>query len=178
MQVKTLPHPVRGTRMLVATLLLAVSGTFVAVAQAQRTTPAPAPAGRAFAHGGHGEGRMLERMLDGVNANPDQRTRIHEIMKSATTDMKAQRQTSRTLREQLTTLFAQPTVDARAVENVRQQLVQQHDQSSKRWMQAMLDASAVLTPDQRVQLAEQMKQRRDMMQRHQQERRALEQPKG
>ena len=121
---------------------------------------------------------MLERMLDGVNANPDQRSRIHEIMKSATTDMKAQRQTSRTLREQLTTLFAQPTVDARAVENVRQQLVQQHDQSSKRWMQAMLDASAVLTPDQRVQLAEQMKQRRDMMQRHQQERRALEQPKG
>ena len=76
------------------------------------------------------------------------------------------------------TLFAQPTVDARAVEAVRQQMLQQHDQSSRRWMQAMLDASAVLTPEQRAQLAERMKQRRDMMQRHQQERRTLEQPKG
>jgi len=45
-------------------------------------------------------------------------------------------------------------------------------------MQALLDASAVLTPEQRVQLAERIKQRGDMMQRHQQERRALEQPKG
>jgi len=178
MQAKTLSHPVRGTRMLVATLLVAVSGTFVAVAQAQSTSPAPAPAGRAFAHGGHGEGRMLERMLDSVNASPDQRTRIQDIMKSARTDLQAQHQTSRNLRDQLMALFAQPTVDARAVEGVRQQMLQQHDQSSKRWMQAMLDASAVLTPDQRTQLSERMKQRRDMMQRHQQERRALDQPKG
>jgi Spy/CpxP family protein refolding chaperone len=75
-------------------------------------------------------------------------------------------------------LFAQPTVDARAVETLRQQMLQQHDQSSRRWMQAMLDASAVLTPEQRKQLAERMQQRREMMQRHHQERRALDQPKG
>ena len=61
---------------------------------------------------------------------------------------------------------------------VRQQMLQQHDQSSRRRMQAMLDASAVLTPEQRAQLAERMKQRREMMQRHQHERGALEQPKG
>jgi len=73
------------------------------------------------------------------------------------------------------TLFAQPTVDARAVEALRQQMVQQHDQSSRRWMQALLDASAVLTPEQRQQLAERMKQRRELMERHRQERRALEQ---
>jgi Spy/CpxP family protein refolding chaperone len=74
-------------------------------------------------------------------------------------------------------LFAAPTVDARAVEALRQQMVQQHDQTSRRWTQAMLDASAVLTPEQRKQLAERMQQRREMHERHRSERRALEQPK-
>jgi len=173
--------PMPGMRLFAAGLLLALAGAFVAVAQAQTTGAAQAPQERTFAHGGHrgaGDGRMLERMLDGVNANADQRSRIHEIMKSAMTDARAQRQASHSQREQLMTLFAQPTVDARAVEAARQQMLQQHDQSSRRWMQAMLDASAVLTPEQRVQLAERMKQRRDTMQRHQQERRALDQPKG
>ena len=38
----------------------------------------------------------------------------------------------------------------------------------------MLDASAVLTPEQRKQLAERMQQRREMMERHMRERRALD----
>jgi Spy/CpxP family protein refolding chaperone len=180
MQAKTslFSTPPRGTRLFAAVLLLALSGAFVAVAQAQTTGTPSAPAMHGFDHGGPGGGRMLERMLDSVNASADQRSRIHEIMKSAMTDLQAQRQASRGLREQLATLFAQPTVDARAVEAVRQQMLQQHDQSSRRWMQAMLDASVVLTPEQRVQLAERMKQGRDMMQRHHQERSTLEQPKG
>ena len=173
--------PMPAMRLFAAGLLLALTGAFVAVAQAQTTGAPQAAAGRAYGHGGHGgpgDHRMLERMLDSVNASAEQRSRIQEIMKSARTDLQAQRQASRSQREQLMTLFAQPTVDARAVEAVRQQMLQQHDQSSRRWMQAMLDASAVLTPEQRAQLGERMKQRRDMMQRHQQERRALEQPKG
>jgi periplasmic protein CpxP/Spy len=43
-------------------------------------------------------------------------------------------------------------------------------------MQAMLDAAAVLTPEQRKQLAERMAQRRTLMQRHRAERDALERP--
>jgi len=179
MQAKPLyPTPLRGARLFAAVLLLALTGAFVAVAQAQSTDAPPAVGPRGFAHAAHGDGRMMQRLLDGVNASPEQRGRIQEIMKSATADLQAQRQASRGQREQLMTLFAQPTVDARAVEAVRQQMLQQHDQSSRRWMQALLDASAVLTPEQRVQLAERMTQRRDMMQRHRQERRALEQPKG
>jgi periplasmic protein CpxP/Spy len=170
------PAALRGMRLFVAATSLALIGAFFSVAHAQSATPEPPAYG--FARGGHGNGRMLERMLDSVNASADQRTRIHEIMKAAMTDLRAQHQASRGLREQAMTLFAQPTVDAAAVEALRQQMLQQHDQSSRRWMQALLDASAVLTPDQRVQLAERMKQRRDMMQRHWQERRALEQPKG
>jgi len=170
--------PMPAMRLFVAGLLLALGGAFVAVAQAQTPGAGPAVAGPMFARGGHGDHRMLERLLDGVNASAEQRGRIQDIMKSATADMQAQRQASRGQREQLMTLFAQPVVDARAVEAMRQQMMQQHDQSSRRWMQAMLDASAVLTPEQRAQLAERMQQRRDMMQRHRQERRTLEQPKG
>ena len=74
-------------------------------------------------------------------------------------------------------LFTQPNVDASAVEALRQQMVQQHDQTSRRIAQALLDASNVLTPEQRVKLAEQMKQRREMMERHRRERSQLEAPK-
>jgi Spy/CpxP family protein refolding chaperone len=127
------------------------------------------------AHGPFG-GHMLERGLDAVNATPEQRTRIRDIMQAAAADMRQQREASRGLREQAMALFAQPTVDAGAVETLRQQMVQQHDQSSRRWTQALLDASAVLTPEQRKQLAERMQQRREMGERHRRERRALEQP--
>ena len=84
MQAKTLfPTPMRGTRLFAAGLLLALTGAFVAVAQAQTTGTPPARREHGFAHGGPGGGRMLERMLDSVNASAEQRSRIHEIMKSA-----------------------------------------------------------------------------------------------
>jgi Spy/CpxP family protein refolding chaperone len=70
-------------------------------------------------------------------------------------------------------LFTQPTVDARAVEALRQQLLANHEQVSRRMTQAMLDASRVLSPEQRKQMAERMDQRRSMMQRHRAERDSL-----
>src|SRR5262249_10261773 len=107
MQAKTLSlTSARGTRLLAATLMLALTGAFVSVAHAQ-TSVAQAPAGPGYRHGGgHGEGRMLERMLDSVNASPDQRSEIQDIMKSAMADQRAQREASRGLREQAMTLFA------------------------------------------------------------------------
>jgi Spy/CpxP family protein refolding chaperone len=57
-------------------------------------------------------------------------------------------------------------------------MLAQHDQVSKRRMQAMVDAGRVLTPEQRKQLSDRMSQRRDMMERHHRERRALEAPKS
>jgi protein CpxP len=179
MQAKPLVSSSHRVRLMVVTLAVAAAGVCVSVAQAQSAVPRDAEA-RHHGHGGPGGapfgGHMLGRALDAVNATPEQRTRIGEIMKAAAADVRQQREVSRGLREQAMTLFAQPTVDARAVEALRQQMVQQHDQSSRRWTQAMLDASAVLTPDQRKQLAERMKQRRDLGERHMRERRALEQP--
>ena len=109
---------------------------------------------------------MMTRMLDRVNATPEQRTQIQQIMQSQASEMRAQREAGRALRQQAMALFAQPTVDADAVEALRQQQLAMHDAASKRMTAAMLEISRVLTPEQRKQMAEHMAQRSEMMQRH------------
>lgn len=123
-------------------------------------------------------GGMLPQMLDRVNATPEQRAKIKQITDSNAGEMRAQREAGRALRDQAMVLFTQPTVDADAVEALRQKQVAMHDAASKRMTQAMLEVSRVLTPEQRKQLAEQMTQRRDMMHRHQRERQAIDAPKS
>lgn len=180
MKLKSLWSGSRATRLMFAALVVALAGSAVTIAHAQ-------PFGGHRGHDGYGGfggfggamgGAMFERMLDNVNATTDQRTRIRDIVKSAMEDLRKQREAGRGMRAQAMTLFTQPTVDAAAAETLRQQMMQQHDQASRRMMQAMLEASAVLTPEQRAQLAERMKQRRDMMERHYQERRGLDAPKS
>ena len=60
-------------------------------------------------------------------------------------------------------IFTAPTVDAAAAESVRQQLLTQHDAASRRILQAMLDISRVLTPEQRAKIGERMKLRHEAM---------------
>jgi Spy/CpxP family protein refolding chaperone len=55
--------------------------------------------------------------------------------------------------------FTAPNLDPAAVEQLRQQMLQQHDQMSRRMTQAMLDAARVLTPEQRARLGERMRDR-------------------
>jgi Spy/CpxP family protein refolding chaperone len=119
-------------------------------------------------------GAHMSRVMDAVKATPEQRTQIKTIMDAARTDLKAQHEAGRTLHQQMQAAFAQPTVDARAVESLRAQIVAQHDTASKRMTQAMLDASKVLTPEQRKTLADLMAKRQAMMQRHASERATLD----
>jgi len=159
-------------RLVGGAVLVAVLGSVALSAWAQGGP------GRHGDHAGPGmgmmEGRMAERMLDSVNATAEQRAQVKQITDRARVDMKAQHELGRALREQGMKLFTQPTVDANAAEALRQQMMRQHDQASRSRMQTMIEVSRVLTPEQRKQLAERMASRRDMMQRHMQERRALE----
>jgi periplasmic protein CpxP/Spy len=168
MSLSTFKFTSSGARLAGAALLVAVLGTVTLSAWAM-------PGG----HGGGGMGMMfggrgLERMLDGVNASAEQRTQIKAIAERTMTDMKAQREAGKGTREQMIKLFAQPTVDANAVEALRAQMLQQHDQSSRRMTQAMIEVSRVLTPEQRKQLADRATQRGAMMERHMNERRTLD----
>ena len=163
---------VPGARLAGAALLVAVLGTATLSAWAM-------PGGHGGGHGGPGMGMMmggrgLERMLDGVNASAEQRTQIKAIAERTMAEMKAQREAGKGTREQMMKLFTQPVVDANAAEALRAQMLQQHDQSSRRMMQAMLEVSRVLTPEQRKQLADRAAQRGAMMERHMNERRAVE----
>lgn len=164
-------HPLR---LLAATLTVALAA---GLAQTASAMPHDGPGG----HGGPGMGLMgggrhVERMLDAVNATAEQRTQIQQIMKAAADDLRAQRDSGRKLHQDMQALFTQPTVDARAAETLRQQMLAQHDAASKRMLQAMLDASRVLTPEQRKTLADRMAQRRTMMERHRSERQQLDKP--
>lgn len=124
--------------------------------------------------GGMMGGRHGERMLDSVGATAEQKTQLRQIMGTAHNDLKPLREAGRALHQQMQALFAQPTVDANAVEALRLKLQANREQASKRMTQAMIDASRVLTPEQRKQMAERMTQRRGMMERHRAERQSLE----
>ena len=157
------PRSSRAMRWVMLSLLMAVSATAAISAWAQ-------PMGH-----GHGGGSMMlggspervargvDHMLDGLNATDAQRTQIKQIAQAAAVDLKAQHEATRALREKGVQIFAAPTVDAAAAESVRQQLGVKHDEASRRTLQALLDVSRVLTPEQRAKMAERMKQRGDRM---------------
>lgn len=128
---------------------------------------------------------MPERMLDAVGASADQKAKLRDIYQAAGADMRAQHQAGLALHAQMAALMAAPEVDAAAAEALRQQQLARHDTVTKRALQAMLDAQAVLTPEQRAKLAEHMAKRQQMKGHHHgqhngqhHERRAPDAPKG
>ena len=167
----------RAVRWLVAGVLLAVSATVAVSAWAQHGPGHHGMGGPGMFMGSPEHmGRMIDHMLDGLNASDAQRTQIKQIAQAAATDMKSEREAGRALREKSLQLFTAPTVDAAAAESVRQQMLAQHDAASRRMLQAMLDISRVLTPEQRAKMGERMQQRHQAMQEHM-HRMEREQPK-
>jgi periplasmic protein CpxP/Spy len=160
MNVRTAPHPSSTIRLWLAMSALAMGSALAVVSSPGHANPVSGQMPVAAHHdmmmqGGPG----LARMLDAAKATPDQRAQIEKITASARDDMKAGHELGAKLREQTMALFAQPTVDTAAAEALRQQMLSQHDQATRRMLQAMVEVSQVLTPEQRQQIAEQMKSR-------------------
>jgi protein CpxP len=190
--VKAAPAPRQDSGL--ATRLMTVSVLVVAIAGAAFSVHAQGQpgAGGPDGHGGHAMmmfggspehvGRAVDHMLDGLNASAAQRSQIKQIAIAAATDMKAQRDAGRELHEKGMQIFAAPSVDAGAAEALRQQMLAQHDQASKRMLQAMLDVAKVLTPEQRAKFGERIKARqavmKDRMQRMPHERSHEHGPRG
>jgi len=108
-------------------------------------------------------GRMIDRMLDGVNASDAQRAQIKQIVAQAAADLKGQSAAARDLRRRGMEVFTAPAVDANAAEQIRAQSMQLHDQMSRRMTQAMVAAASVLTPEQRAQIGTRLKDRHARM---------------
>ncbi|WP_284617328.1 Spy/CpxP family protein refolding chaperone [Aquabacterium humicola] len=157
-------------------LVLALAGGAAQMAQAM-----PGGEGQHAMHRGHGAGghggpmmMMSERVLQAVGASADQQARVQQIYRAAHEELRAQHQAAGDLRAQWVQIFTAPTVDARAAEALRQKQAALHEAASKRMLQATIEAAAVLTPEQRAKLAEQIGKRRDMMERHRRERDSLD----
>ena len=172
-----------------ATLLYALTGAAVSMAQAQPAGPSGTMGGMGAMHAtahhgmdhggmgmgmGAGDGMMSERMMAAAGASAEQKVKVREILKSAQDDQLKQRAGGLELHQQMLALMSAPQIDAAAAEGLRQKMEARHDAASKRHLQVMLDVGAVLTPEQRQKLAERMKTRRDMMDRHHRERQAIE----
>lgn len=172
-KLKFLSTPAQGLgvilRWLMVSVLVVAAAAVAVSAEAQER-----PHGMRGADGGHSMmmfggppehvARRIDQLLDGLNASDAQRTQIKQIAQAAATDLRAQREAGKGLRERGLQIFAAPNVDAAAAESVRAQMQAQHEQASRRTLQAMLDVSKLLTPEQRAKIGERMKQRGAMMQ--------------
>jgi Spy/CpxP family protein refolding chaperone len=126
---------------------------------------------RHFRHGAmdpaHAEKRIehrIDRMLTSVNASAEQKTRVTAIAKAAFNDLRPLQEKSRANRAEQFKLLTQAKIDTAALEKLRLEKLQLADQRSQRINKAFIDAAAVLTPAQRVELATHMKER--MQKRH------------
>jgi Spy/CpxP family protein refolding chaperone len=151
------PRSLTTLRLLCASLVLAAAAVTLATVVHAKSFDGPAPAG--FLGAGPLHGRALERLRDGGSSQ------IRGIAEAAQNDLKAQFETGRGLRAQGLQLLSAPTLDDAAAENLRQQMLAQHDQASRRMLQAMLDIGRVLTPEQRARLGEQLAKHADMARR-------------
>jgi periplasmic protein CpxP/Spy len=126
-------------------------------------------------HGHHGHGmwaemspeqadkridKMVNWVLDDVNATPEQKQRVAQIAKEAAQELLPMRKQHKEARGRAVDLFAQPSIDRAAIEQLRVAELQLGEAASKRITNAIADAAEVLTPEQRVKLAAEWKKRR------------------
>ena len=110
------------------------------------------------------DGRIA-RLINEVGGTPEQKNRLVAIWTAALADLKPLREQIRQGRRAGVELLAATVIDRRALEQQRVTQMQLADAKSRRMVQAMADAAEVLTPEQRLKVAERMKRR---MERHRQ----------
>ena len=112
-------------------------------------------------HRGHSktEEQARERSLDKtawvlgrIDATPEQETRINAIVTALVGDLYPLRGEHRERRRQLITELARPQVDAQALEKIRADAMALADSASKTLVNAVADATEVLTIEQRQEL--------------------------
>lgn len=108
--------------------------------------------------------RMVKHVAIEIDATDDQTKKLVEIAGKLVKDVMPVRDSMRDGREKLKALLTQPTVDRAAIEALRAEKVAQMDTVSKRVTDAIGEAAAILTVEQRQKLS-------DMIAKHRRHRR-------
>lgn len=98
--------------------------------------------------------RMLQHIYITLAVTDAQKQQLDPIVKGAARDLIGMRGKMTDEHKQALTVLTSPQVDRTALEALRLQHVQSHEEISKRVTQALADVADVLTPEQRRQLAE------------------------
>jgi protein CpxP len=159
-------HHHRGRRWIKAGVAIALLGTLAVAAGITFANNGGACHGH-FGRGMHDRmnpAKMSERIDHMVNriladGTPEQKAKVTAILKGAMTDLGPLHAQHKVAHEQAFKLLTQPTIDRDALEKLRTAQIRLADQASTRIVQALADAAEVLTPEQRVKLAEHFKKR-------------------
>ncbi len=95
----------------------------------------------------------VDKMLDQVAATPDQKARIHDILKTGFAPMAGMRGDMEATHRSLHAILSAPTIDRDALEHLRASHVAGIDVANHGMTKAIADAAEVLTPDQRAKMA-------------------------
>ncbi len=107
--------------------------------------------------------RRLDHVLSHVNATEDQTAKVKTIANAAITDLSGMGVAPWEARGKFIELLRADTIDPAAFEALRAEQIGKADAASKRVVQALTEAAAVLTPDQRRELTKHWEER---MHRH------------
>jgi Spy/CpxP family protein refolding chaperone len=114
--------------------------------------------------GGDHEGFMAFRMhkvLDKVGATDAQKAQIKAIWEGLRPQLKTLHQQHASLHQQITQAMTAATIDAGAIEKLRQQSVSVMDKVSSLMTQGFVETARVLTPEQRKQAAAEIEKARE-----------------
>ncbi|RWI29405.1 Spy/CpxP family protein refolding chaperone [Mesorhizobium sp.] len=104
-------------------------------------------------------GHHVERMLDEIDATPEQEKKLEAIMDKLHDDVRPIMRGFRDTRDDVAKLLGAATIDREAAEKLRAERVAAVDEASRKLTTALLDAADVLTAEQRAELAEHFEDR-------------------
>jgi Spy/CpxP family protein refolding chaperone len=98
--------------------------------------------------------------LSDIDATADQKARVTSILQTAAKDVHGLFGQHASARDQIREILSAPSIDRARLETVRENELRFADEASKRALEGLADAAEVLSPEQRVQLAQQMEEHR------------------
>ena len=164
------PSPARPTRrrrswLIVATVALASALTGAAASRAvsQHAWGHPRFIGLPFdpSRVEDGADRAVRHLAIEIDATTDQQEKLRAIVKGAVKDLLPMREKAQAARQRARVILTQPTIDRGAIEALRAEQLALADAASKRFAQALGDASEVLTPDQRRKIDDRLAEFRE-----------------